>query len=276
MRRTCYNNGVVAYAFESFSSLPFQAHISARHGGVSPEPWHSLNFSYSRGDDRERVVENFARFCAATGKNPCQAVRTHQVHSTDVAKVGWEDAGTRQESCDALITDAVDLPLFLVFADCVPLVIYDPVHHALGACHAGWRGTVDGMASVALRAMQAAFGTDAADVHAGIGPSIGPLSYEVGEDVIGRAKSTLPRGEKYICKHNGDQENPCFDLWQANVDQLTAAGVPEGQIELSGIDTARRTDEFYSHRAEKGKCGLFGLLTWLEPRGQGHRSQFKI
>ena len=276
MRRSCYNNGVVAYAFESLASFPLQAHVSARHGGVSPEPWHSLNFSYSRGDGRERVLENFARFCGAIGKDPSEAVRTHQVHSTNVAKVGWEDAGTRQGRCDALITDAIDLPLFLVFADCVPLVIYDRAHHALGACHAGWRGTVDGMASSALGAMKAAFGTDAADVHVGIGPSIGPESYEVGEEVIGRAVSTLPDGEKYLCRRKGDAENLCFDLWQANIDQLTTAGVPEGQIELSGIDTARRTDEFFSHRAEKGRCGLFGLLTWLEPREPGHRSQVRI
>ncbi len=266
MRRICYNNGVVSYVFESLASLRIQAHVSTRHGGVSPEPWHSLNFSYSRGDERERVLENFARFCSAIGRDPSEPVRTHQVHSTNVAKVSWADAGTRQARCDALITDAINLPLFLVFADCVPLVIYDRAHHALGACHAGWRGTVEGMASSALRAMKAAFGTDAADVHVGIGPSIGPESYEVGEEVIGRAVSALPDGEKYLSKRNGDPENPCFDLWQANIDQLTAAGVPEGQIELSGIDTARRTDEFFSHRAEKGRCGLFGLLTWLEPK----------
>ena len=276
MRRICYNNGVVSYVFESLASLRLQAHVSTRHGGVSPEPWHSLNFSYSRGDERERVLENFARFCSAIGRDPSEPVRTHQVHSTNVAKVSWADAGTRQARCDALITDAINLPLFLVFADCVPLVIYDRAHHALGACHAGWRGTVEGMASSALRAMKAAFSTDAADVHVGIGPSIGPESYEVGEEVIGRAVSALPDGEKYLSKRNGDPENPCFDLWQANIDQLTAAGVPEGQIELSGIDTARRTDEFFSHRAEKGRCGLFGLLTWLEPKEQGHRLQVRI
>ncbi|MCZ0938165.1 MAG: peptidoglycan editing factor PgeF [Caldilineaceae bacterium] len=276
MRRICYNNGVVAYAFESLASFPLQAHVSARHGGVSPEPWHSLNFSYSRGDERERVLKNFARLCGAIGKDPSEPVRTHQIHSTNVAQVGWEDAGTRKASCDALITDAVDLPLFLVFADCVPLVIYDPARHVLGACHAGWRGTVDGMASAALRAMNAAFGTDAADVHVGIGPSIGPESYEVGEEVIGRATSLLPGGEKYLKEGEGVKDGLLFDLWQANIDQLTAAGVPREQIELSGIDTARRTDEFYSHRAEEGRCGLFGLLTWLEPRGQGHRSQFEI
>ncbi len=276
MRRICYNNGVVAYAFDRFTSLPLQAHVSARHGGVSPKPWHSLNFSHSRGDERERVLENFARFCAAVGRDPSNPVRTHQVHSTHVAEVGWEDAGSRRQKCDALITDAVDLPLFLVFADCVPLVFYDAAHHALGACHAGWRGTVDGMASATLRAMEAAFGTDAAYVHVGIGPSIGPESYEVGEEVIGRAVSSLPGGEKYFCRRNGEQANPCFDLWQANIDQLTAAGVPEGQIELSGIDTARRTEEFFSHRTEKGRCGLLGLLTWLEPREKGNRLQVKI
>ncbi|MDE0076632.1 MAG: peptidoglycan editing factor PgeF [Caldilineaceae bacterium] len=266
MHRICYSNGVVAYAFKSFATLPLQAHVSARHGGVSPEPWHSLNFSYSRGDERERVLENFARFCAALGIDPSHPVRTHQVHSTDVAEVGWEDAGARQQGCDALITDSVGLPLFLVFADCVPIVIYDPVHHVLGACHAGWRGTVHGMADAALRAMEAAYGTDAADVHVGIGPSIGPESYEVGEEVIEKATSALADGERYFRRRSYDQENPCFDLWQANIEQLKAAGVPGEQIELSGIDTARRTDDFYSHRAERGRCGLFGLLTWLEPR----------
>lgn len=266
MRRIRYNNGVVAYAFESFASLPLKAHVSARHGGVSPKPWHSLNFSYSRGDEPERVLVNFARFCAALGQESSHPVRTHQVHSTNIAQVGWEDAGARREQCDALITDAIGLPLFLVFADCVPIVIYDAEHHALGACHAGWRGTVDGMASATLKAMKSAYGTQGSSVLVGVGPSIGPDSYEVGEEVIGRVISTLPGGEKYLCRRNGDQGNPCFDLWQANVDQLTTAGVPSEQIELSGIDTARSTGEFFSHRAEKGRCGLFGLLTWLEPR----------
>ena len=123
------------------------------------------------------------------------------------------------------------------------------------------------MAGAALRAMGAAYGTDAADVYVGIGPSIGPESYEVGEEVMEMAISALPDGERYFRQRRCDRANPCFDLWQANVDQLTAAGVGEGQIELSGIDTAGRTDDFYSHRAEKGRCGLFGLLTWLEPRG---------
>ena len=188
-----------------------------------------------------------------------------------MARVDWNDAGSRKKDCDALITNAVALPLFLVFADCVPLILFDPVHHALGACHAGWRGTVNGIGPAALKAMAAAFGTRTADVQVGIGPSIGPESYEVGDDVIQLATAKLTGGEKYFCKRNGDHSNPCFDLWQANADQLTAAGVLGRNIEIAGIDTARNTDEFYSHRAEKGLCGLFGLLTWLEPRENGHR-----
>lgn len=276
MDRICFKSGVVAYAFESFDSFPLRAYVSTRHGGVSPEPWSSLNFSHSRGDEHERVLENFARLCAALGRDPAHPVRTHQVHSTSVARVGLPEAGARQESCDALITDAVELPLFLVFADCVPIIFYDPNRHALGACHAGWRGTIDGVAAATLDAMTEAFGTKAAEVRVGIGPSIGPESYEVGEEVVGKATSTLSDGHKYFSWHNGDQSNPFFDLWQANIDQLTAAGVPGEQIELSGIDTARNTHEFFSHRAEKGQCGLFGLLTWLEPREWGHRSLVKI
>lgn len=276
MQRISYKNGVAAYAFDSLASFPLQAHVSARHGGVSPHPWQSLNFSHSRGDDKERVRENFARFCAAVGKDASHPVRTHQVHGTNVCQVDWADAGSRQARCDALITNAIGLPLFLVFADCVPLILYDPVRRALAACHAGWRGTVDGIATAALRAMAEEFGTDSSDVHVGIGPSIGPESYQVGEDVIQRAVSRLPGGERYFHSRDGEQNNPYFDLWQANIDQLTAAGVPRGQIELAGIDTARRTDDFFSHRAEKGQCGLFGLLTWLEPPEIGRRSRVRI
>ncbi len=265
MHRTSYDNGVTAYAFESFASLPLQAHVSTRRGGVSPDPWRSLNFSRSRGDRKERVQKNFARFCDALQREPSDAVRTHQVHGTAVAKVGWVDAGSRQRECDALITDAVGLPLFLVFADCVPLVLYDAARHALGACHAGWRGTVGGAAVATLRAMQAAFGTDAEDVRVGIGPSIGPESYEIGEDVRQIITKKMSRGMRYLHYRKGKESNPFFDLWQANAEQLVAAGVSAENVEVAGIDTACNTGDFFSHRAEGGNCGLFGLLAWLEP-----------
>lgn len=265
MQRIHHSNGVVTYAFDNLTALPVAAHVSTRHGGVSPAPWTSLNFSVSRGDEPERVTANFARFCEAVDVEPSQPVRTHQVHGTAVAKVDWEDAGSRQSATDALITDAVGLPLFLVFADCTPILLYDRRQHALGVCHAGWRGTVNGAAASTLWAMQAAYNTDPGDVWAGIGPSIGPASYEVGEEVYAMAQAKLPGPDRFFTFPNGPDANPYFDLWQANAAQLVEAGVPDGQIEIAGIDTAQQTADFFSHRAEKGACGLFGMLAWLSP-----------
>ncbi|MCB0113201.1 MAG: laccase domain-containing protein, partial [Caldilineaceae bacterium] len=142
MHRIQHHNGVVSYTFESLTDFPVRAHVSTRHGGVSPAPWTSLNFSITRGDEPDRVQENFARFCAAVGVDPVARVRTRQVHGTAVAKVDWDNSGEQFSATDGLITDAVGLPLLLFFADCTPVLLYDPAVHALGVCHAGWRGTV--------------------------------------------------------------------------------------------------------------------------------------
>jgi len=256
-------NGVITYTFDSLTDLPIAAHVSTRHGGVSPAPWTSLNFSVARGDEPTRVTANFARFCEAAGVEPGQPVRAAQVHGTAVAKVDWDDAGSRQTATDALITDAVGLPLFLVFADCTPILLYDRRQHALGVCHAGWRGTVNGAAAATLWAMQAAYGTDPVDVLAGIGPSIGPASYEVGDEVYQMVQAKLPGPDRFFTFPNGPDANPYFDLWQANAAQLMEAGVPQTQIEIAGIDTAQNTGDFFSHRAERGACGLFGMLACL-------------
>ncbi len=266
MQRQRHANGVITYTFDSLDGLPVRAHVSTRHGGVSPAPWNSLNFSVRRGDTPERVQANRVRFAEAVGVAPGDMVSCRQVHGTGVAKVDWADAGQVQEGADAAITDAVGLPLSLVFADCVPVVLYDPVRHVLGVCHAGWRGTVNGAATATLWAMQAAYGTDPVDVRACFGPSIGPASYEVGDEVVNLVYALLPRPDALISYPNGDGERPHFDLWRANAIQLVEAGVPETHIEISAIDTAQRTDDFFSHRAEQGRCGLFGMLAWLTPR----------
>lgn len=265
MRRVQHPNGVITYCFENLANLPVVGHVSTRHGGVSPEPWHSLNLGITRGDDPERVRQNRDRFAAAVGADPAQIVNCRQVHGTTVAKVDLSDAGTRQDGADGLITDAVGLPLSLIFADCVPVLIYDPVCHVLGVCHAGWRGTVNGTTLATLWAMQAAYGTDPANVRAGIGPSIGPQSYQVGEEVVAMASAKLADAERFFSWPDGPAARPHLNLWHANAAQLQAAGVPLSNIEISEIDTAQRTDDFFSHRAEQGRCGLFGLMAWLTP-----------
>jgi YfiH family protein len=263
MKRIHHANGVVTLTFERLEGLPVAAHISTRHGGVSPEPWHSLNFSILRGDEPERVHENQRRLANALGISAASVVSCQQVHGTSIAKVDPDDAGARITGCDGLITDAVDLPLSLVFADCVPLLIYDPVHHALGAVHAGWRGTLNGAATALLWAMQAAYDSQPSQVHVCIGPSIGPQSYEVGAEVVALAEARLPDTAAVLSHPNGVGSSAHLDLWLANLQLLVQAGVAPEQVEIAGIDTAQNTIDFYSHRVEAGRCGLFALVTWL-------------
>lgn len=263
MHRITHTNGVVTYTFETLAPLPVRAHVSTRHGGISPQPWQSLNLSITRGDERVRVEENRDRLTAALGVQATDLVRCRQVHGTGVAKVDWSDANQWKDQTDALMTDTVGLPLLLLFADCVPILLYDRQHHVLGVCHAGWRGTVNGMVTATLWAMQAAYNTVPADVFVCIGPSIGPASYEVGPEVLALATAKLGGAERFFTYPNGPDCNPYFDLWAANIAQVTEAGVPTAQIEVSGIDTAQTTHDFFSHRAEQGRCGLFSMVAWL-------------
>ncbi len=266
MQRVTHPNGVVTYTFGSLAKRPVHAHVSTRHGGVSPAPWNTLNFSVLRGDSRERVVENRRRFAEAAGIEPAHVTHARQVHGTGVAKVDWDFVGQTLDGCDALITDAVGLPLSVVFADCTPILLYDPVQHVLGVCHAGWRGTVNGAAVATLWAMQAAYASEPAQMVVGIGPSIGPESYQVGDEVLAMAQAKLNNADRYFSYPDGTEARPYFDLWQANAGQLIEAGVPSNQIEQCGIDTAQNTDDFFSHRAEQGRCGLFAMMAWLTPR----------
>lgn len=265
MQRIVHANGVVTYTFDALAGLPVQVHVSTRHGGVSPAPWNTLNFSVLRGDSRERVTENRRRFAEVGPVDPGHVTHARQVHGTGVAKVDWDQAGETLDGCDALITDAVGLPLSVVFADCVPVLLYDPIHHALGVCHAGWRGTVNGAAVATLWAMQAAYSSEPSAMIACIGPSIGPASYEVGEEVLALAQAKLTDADQYFHFPAGEEARPHFDLWGANAGQLTEAGVLPEQIEISGIDTAQHTVDFFSHRAEQGRCGLFAMMAWLAP-----------
>jgi YfiH family protein len=264
MHRLEHANGVITYAFELFQDYPVHVHVSTRHGGVSPAPWNTLNFSVKRGDTRERVRANRERLAAALALDVADFVACQQVHGQLVAPVDRAQSGTVLEDADGLTTANERLPLSLVFADCVPVVLYDRRRHALGTCHAGWRGTVQGVVDATLSTMVDHYGSDPADIVAGIGPSIGPASYEVGDDVVSAVHEKLPEPELLLIYGNGAK--PHFDLWEANRRQLLRCGVPAEQIEVSGVDTATNTTDFFSHRAEHGQCGLFSMVAWLEPR----------
>lgn len=261
------HNGLVWYAFAGpgCDFVPAcSRHDGFRHacftrlGGVSEGQWSALNLGNTVGDDPRAVQENHRRIFDAVGIARAQVVSPFQVHGRNVSRVGVGDGGTVIPATDALITDEPGVALLLRFADCAPVLFYDPVRRVVGLAHAGWRGVAAGVAVATVQAMAAAFGSRPEDVWAGIGPAIGPQHYNVGSEVVEAIQTALPASVQAATCRNGRW---MMDLPAALEAQLRAVGVT--QVEQSGLCTASRVDEWYSHRAEEGHTGRFGVLVML-------------
>jgi YfiH family protein len=242
--------------------------VFTRQGGFSPEPWSSLNFGGTVGDDHPRVRQNRYRAFAALGRERESMFDVWQVHSADVviANAPHPPVPLRghlnnlpEFKADAIITDNPAVTLFMRFADCTPILLVDPKKNAVGVVHAGWLGTVRRAAGQAVKNMQAAYGSNPADILAAIGPAIGPDHYEVGLDVIEQVRYSFGAGAEALLP--GQNGRFHFDLWQANKLVLEQAGV--GQVEVAGLCTACHPEDWYSHRAQRGKTGRFGALIAL-------------
>ncbi|MBI5305068.1 MAG: peptidoglycan editing factor PgeF [Chloroflexi bacterium] len=261
---------VVYYTFDSFRDSGALVHaISTRHGGVSPAPFDTLNLSRMVGDGAANVTTNLARWHAALALDAAATVDASQAQADQIARVDARHRGTRIKNVDALLTDTPNLPLMLRFADCVPILLYDPTHRAIGVAHAGWRGTVLKIATRAVQAMGDAFGTRPRDLIAGIAPSIGPCCYRVGDEVIVRVRDAFDDADELFVQQNGNGVH--LDLWQANAQQLRALGVE--QIEIANLCTAHRTDDFFSWRAERGKTGRFSAVIAIRNPGTARQGR---
>jgi hypothetical protein len=247
------------YRFDAWATLKHG--IFTRHGGVSGAPWHSLNLGGNVGDEAGAVRRNHERMYAALGVDAARACSVWQVHGIDVVIVNGAVKGRRWLSrADAMVTDRLDTPLSMRFADCTPLLFHDPVRGVIAMAHAGWRGTVRGVGAHVVRVMQQSYGCKPADIQAGIGPSIGPDRYQVGEEVVAAVRDYFGSTAGLIRRDPADGTS-YLDLWAANRRDLERAGVE--QIEVAGICTATRTDDFFSHRAEHGRTGRFGAVLTL-------------
>lgn len=243
-----------------FDSLNVRHAVFSRHGGVSPAPWASLNVGGSVGDDLGNVRENRLRSFDALGCKPETMFDVWLVHSADVVHADTptpEDADVKK--VDIVLTDKPELTLYMRFADCVPIMVYDPKKQVVGISHAGWMGTLKDVAGVTIKSMCEKYGSNPSDIVACIGPSIGPDHYEVGENVITQVKQVFGNDADAVLQPHNDRIH--FDLWKANQLLLQRAGV--SQIEIAGICTACHTNDWFSHRAEKGKTGRFGALISL-------------
>ncbi len=255
-------SGLVWYRFArpslSGDVRGFRHALVTRLGGVSEGPFEALNLGGSVGDSPRVVEENHRRLFTALGLTPEQVVSPQQVHGSRVVVVGREDGGTTIPESDALITVQSGLALLLRFADCVPVLLYDPIHHAAGLAHAGWRGFAAGVLPATVSALTEHFGALPEDLWAGIGPAIGLDHYAVGEEVVAAVAAALP-SDAQVTVTRGDQYY--LDLPGAALAQLRHLGVQT--FSNADICTACHTDEWFSHRAERGKTGRFGVLAML-------------
>ena len=251
--------GLRYFTFPELEQAGLRHAVLTRHGGSSRPPYASLNLGASVGDDPDTVTENRLRVFAHFGRDPQSVSELHQVHSNRILLAARHDSGEGLPQADGVVTDSPEYTLFMRFADCVPILLFDPVRRAAGMAHAGWKGTLSKIASCAVDALHRNFGSRPEDILAGIGPSIGPDHYPVGGEIIDALRSSFgPSADEWLVRRGRSVH---LDLWAANVYTLRQSGVRN--ISLSGICTACRTTDWFSHRAERGRTGRFGVLAWL-------------
>jgi len=213
--------------------------FSTRKGGVSKPPFHSLNMGLNTSDQPDNIRQNHLRFFRTLHIPEDRLNIPVQVHGDHIVHV--ESAGPVPDT-DGLISNTPGLFLVIQLADCVPVYLYDQENRAVGLIHAGWRGSSRHIAKKAVHMMQQVFSSRPENMLALIGPSIGPCCYQVGSETAGQFDPAFIRKDH-------------LDLWAVNYHQLTDAGIPAGQIEVSRLCTSCHENWFFSHRRDKGKTG---------------------
>ncbi len=246
--------------------------FTTREGGVSTGIFSTMNLSYTRGDEKEAVDENYRRVAACLDVSTEDMVCSDQTHTDHVRLVTAADRGKGvvkpkdYKDVDALITREKGIVLCTFFADCVPLFFVDPVREAIGMSHSGWRGTVQKIGKKTVEAMEEHFGTNPRDVHAAIGPSICQDCYEVSEDVIEEFRKVFSEPVWKDLFYPGVPGKYQLNLWEANRRIMLEAGIPEENIEVTDICTCCNPELLFSHRASHGQRGNLGAFMMLSEK----------
>jgi YfiH family protein len=259
-------------AWPAFDQLDVDVLVTTRHGGVSQGSHESLNLGLHVGDDDKDVLENRRRAVAALGADLSDMVFCNQAHGREVHVVTADDRGRGSltlddaiAKTDALVTAEPGIVLVVMVADCVPIVLYDPVAHVLACVHAGWRGTVARVSEAAVAKMRA-LGSRPEDVVAGVGPAIAPATYQVGADVLEAARESFGTGHDQVIRPDGAGKW-LFDLWTANQIVLREAGVRDENVQLAAIPTGSGGPDLFFSDREVRPCGRFAAIARLLPRG---------
>lgn len=245
--------------------------FSTRIGGVSQGPYASLNLKFPTGTDTEKataVAENRQRLGQALGMDMNRLVACRQCHGNRIHTVRSEDAGagawdqeTAIPDTDGLLTGETGIPLLIQVADCLPILLVDPVQRVIGAVHAGWRGTQARILERAIQRMQTEFNSQPGHIHITIGPGIGFEQFEVGAEVAEAFASQIDLRDPHLARTKGPKF--LLNLNEINRRQALQAGVPAVAIFNLQRCTFSEPDWFFSFRRDRGNTGrLGGLISW--------------
>ena len=259
MAITTIKKGTLEYLTADGISVPHC--FTTRFGGVSEGYLDSLNIGIHRGDEWENVLKNYQILGDALGFEPKKLVLSHQTHTDIVLRVGQEQTGAglygpELPECDALITNEPGVGLVIFTADCTPILLHDPVTGAVGAAHAGWRGTAAAIAGKTVEAMTREFGCDPADIRSAIFPNLGLCCFETDGDVPKAMGAAFGDEVKPFIRPNG--EKYYVNLKEINALVLRRSGVRH--IDISTDCTVCQSHRFWSHRVTKGLRGSQGAI----------------
>lgn len=252
-------NGVGLLKFKDWQNVKGITHcFSTRIGGVSQNEFASMNLGFGRGDINVSVFRNYELMANALEVDKESFIAGAQDHNLGIRRVDSLNAGIGiykprdMESIDGLCTNELGVTLVIYGADCVPIYYYDPVNRAIAVAHAGWKGTIRGMAKEMVLRMAQEFGTNPKDLLVAIGPSASKESYEV-DGQCAKEFLALPNSETIITKNDNDKYQA--DMWQCNINFLTESGVPVENITVGDVCTIKNSDLVFSHRVTMGHRG---------------------
>lgn len=273
--------GVPYFSFPALEETGLVTHLfTTRLGGVSEGIFSSMNLSSNRGDEKEKVLENYARVAKILGCEKEDFTFSDQTHTTNIRVMTEEDRGKGMvkaqdyQDIDGIITNVPGIALGTFYADCVPLYFLDPVKKVIGLSHSGWKGTVGKIGAKTIEMMRETYGSRPEDILVAVGPSICVDCYEVSLDVAEQFKSAfaIKQEETYLgqtdsCKHilyRKNEEKYQLDLWAAVVHVFLEAGILPEHISVSNVCTCCNPELLFSHRATHGNRGNLGAFMMLK------------
>lgn len=260
--------GIRYFTITNFENTGLVKHMfTTRIGGVSKPPFDTLNLGINTQDNFDNILENFQRVFSVLDTKLDNIVISNQIHGTNIRIVNEKDIGKGLESnlnktgVDGLVTNKTGITLVTFYADCVPLFFLDKCKKVVGLAHAGWRGTVNKIGAIMIDLMIKTYNSRPEDILVGIGPSIGPCCYEVGEEVYKKFEEKFINSNSIMTPTGRGKWQ--LDLWKANMHTFEEKGVLRENIIVSKICTSCNDGILFSYRKSGGKTGRMAAIIQL-------------